>query len=116
MVVLQAPELVQALEAVAAKLGVAVRYEAIEAGARGRPGRARGGLVRLRGKPIILIDEKLGPRERIGVLAQALASFDLDGIYLPPLVRVTIRSHGSTHVLEPRPLARAKPGRRNGED
>ena len=60
---------------------------------------------------MILVDEKLAPRERVAVLAQALGSFDLDGIYLPPLVRATIRAHGKARILEPRPLARAKPGR-----
>jgi len=74
-------------------------------------GRSSGGLCRLRGQPIILVDESLGPRDRIAVLAQALGSFDLDDVYLPPLVRVTIRSYGSTRMLEPRPLARAKPNR-----
>jgi hypothetical protein len=31
-------------------------------------------------------------------------------------VRATIRAHGSTRLLEPRPLARAKPGPRNDGD
>jgi hypothetical protein len=64
---------------------------------------------------MILVDERLGPRDRATVLAQALSSFDLDGIYLPPLVRATIRAHGNARVLEPRPLARAKPGRNDEE-
>ena len=108
---MQPLELAQALETLAARLGVAVRYEAIDRSlTRGRPG---GGLVRLRGKPLILIDSRLGPRERVGVLAHALAHFDLDGIYLPPVVRATIRAHGRPRLLEPRPLARAKPGPRD---
>lgn len=86
-----------------------MRYDAMDRTvARGRAG---GGLCRLRGQPIIVVDQALGPRERIAVLAQALGTFDLDGIYLPPLVRATIRAHGSNRVLEPRPLARAKPDR-----
>jgi hypothetical protein len=60
---------------------------------------------------MILVDEALGARERVAVLAQALGTFDLDGIYLPPLVRASIRAHGTARILEPRPLARAKPGR-----
>ena len=98
-------ELVSLLEALAARLGVPVRYETMERGI------SRGGLCRLRGQAMILVDERLSPRERVAVLAQALGSFDLDGIYLPPLVRATIRAHGKTRILEPRPLARAKPGR-----
>lgn len=104
---MQAIQLVSALEAVAARLGIAVRYEVMDRALSPRqPG---GGLCRLRGQPIILIDAELTPRERIAILAQALATFDLDRIYLPPLVRATIRAHGSTNVLEPRPLARIKP-------
>jgi hypothetical protein len=110
---LQPRELAAALEALAARLGIPVRYEVIDHALS--QGRSSGGLCRLRGQPIILLDASLGPRERVAVLAQALASFDLDGIYLPPLVRATIRAHGSTRVLEPRPLARAKPGRQ-GDD
>jgi hypothetical protein len=102
-------ELVSSLEGLAARLGVPVRYETMERGL------SRGGLCRLRGQAMILVDERLGPRDRAAVLAQALSSFDLDGIYLPPLVRATIRAHGNAHVLEPRPLARAKPGRNDGE-
>lgn len=60
---------------------------------------------------MILIDAELTARERIAILAQALGTFDLDALYLPPLVRATIRAHGSTRFLEPRPLARAKPKR-----
>ena len=106
-------ELSAALEAVAARLGIPVRYETIDRTLS--PGRSSGGLCRLRGQAMILLDASLGPRERVGVLAHALASFDLDGVYLPPLVRATIRAHGSTRILEPRPLARAKPARRDDE-
>jgi len=63
----------------------------------------------LRGQPIILIDPQLTPRERIALLAEALCTFALENIYVPPLVRATIRAQGSARVLEPRPLARAKP-------
>jgi hypothetical protein len=103
---LQPPELAQALEALAARLGIPVRYETMD-----RRISSSGGLCRLRGQPIILVDESLGPRERASVLAEALGTFDLDGIYLPPAVRAAIRAHGAARVLEPRPLARAKPGR-----
>jgi hypothetical protein len=109
---LQPLELVQALEAVAARLGIPVRYEMMDRTVSS--GRTGGGLCRLRGQPIILVDEALGPRERVSVLAQALGTFELDGIYLPPVVRATIRAHGTARVLEPRPLARAKPGRDQG--
>jgi len=104
---MQAPELVSALEALAARLGVPVRYDAFDRGLA--KGRSCGGLCRVRGRPIILLDANLGPRDHVATLAQALATFDLDAIYLPPLVRATIHAHGKARVLAPRPLARVKP-------
>jgi hypothetical protein len=110
---LQPEELAAALEALAARLGIPVRYEPMDRAVS--QGRSSGGLCRLRGQQMILVDQSLGARERIAVLAQALGSFDLDGVYLPPLVRATIRTYGSARVLEPRPLARAKPGRHDDD-
>jgi hypothetical protein len=66
----------------------------------------------LRGQPLILVDDSLGAADRIVILAKALAQFDLDAFYLPPRVRATIRAQGLPRVLEPRPLARVKPGSR----
>jgi hypothetical protein len=107
---LQPSEIAAALEALAARLGIPVRHEAM---ARGVPrGRSRGGLCRLRGQPLILVDGSLGAPERVAILAEALSNFDLDGIYLPPEVRAIIRAHGTGRVLEPRPLARARPAAR----
>ena len=103
---LQPNELAQALEALAARLGIPIRYEAMDRTVS--QGRSSGGLCRLRGQPMILVDQALGMRDRVAVLAQALGNFDLDGIYLPPVVRATIRAHGRARVLEPRPLARTK--------
>lgn len=104
---MQASELVSALEALAARLGVPVRYDNFDRGLS--KGRNCGGLCRLRGQPIIVLDQSLDAREHVATLAQALATFDLDAIYLPPLVRATINAHGRARVLTPRPLARVKP-------
>jgi hypothetical protein len=101
-------ELVSALEALAARLGIPVRYDVFDRGLS--KGRTCGGLCRLRGQPIIVLDAGVGPREHIATLAQALATFDLDAIYLPPLVRATIHANGKARILAPRPLARVKPG------
>ena len=58
--------------------------------------RPRGGLCTLRGDRIILIDAKLPVRERIGTLAEALSGVDLEHLFLPPIVRETIRAHART--------------------
>ncbi len=50
-------ELVQAFEALAARLGIPVRYETMDRAVT--QGRSSGGLCRLRGQPIILVDEVL---------------------------------------------------------
>ena len=101
-------ELVSALEALAARLGIPVRYDVFDRGLS--KGRTSGGLCRLRGQPLIVLDASLGPRDHVATLAEALATFDLDAIYLPPLVRATIHAHGKARILAPRPLARVKPG------
>jgi len=101
-------QLVAALEGVAARLGIPIRYEAME---RTQPRRPSGGLCLLRGRPIILVDGSLGPQDRVVILAKALAQFDLEALYLPPAVRAAIRLEGK-QTLEPRPLARIKPGSR----
>jgi len=102
-------QLVSALEGAAARLGIAIRYETM---ARTHPRRPAGGLCLVRGQPVILVDDALGPQDRVAILAKALGQFDLDAIYLPPAVRAAIRAQGKPRVLEPRPLARVKPGSR----
>ena len=106
---MQPSELVSALEALAARLGVPVRYDVFDRSLS--KNRLCGGLCRLRGQPIIVLDASVGPPEHVATLARALATFDLDAIYLPPLVRATIHAHGKVRALAPRPLARVKPGR-----
>jgi hypothetical protein len=99
-------ELVAALEALAARLGVPVRYDTFDRGLA--KGRTCGGLCRLRGQPIIVLDAGLGARDHAATLARALATFELDGISLPTAVRATIRAHGRTLIVAPMPLARSK--------
>jgi hypothetical protein len=102
----QPAQLVQALEEVAARLGIEVRYETMD---RNHPlGGAGGGFCVLRGKSMILLDSRLTPTDRTAVLAKALARFDLDTIFLAPIVRKTISAHSTGAKLEPRPLARTK--------
>ncbi len=76
------------LERLAARLGVAVRVEAL--GQEQFAG--RGGLCWLRGKPLVLIDESLRVSERSALLARALACFDVEGVSMPPVVREMVAS------------------------
>jgi hypothetical protein len=73
----------EGLEDIATRLGVELRYENL-----GYPGiRTEGGLCRLSGKPVILIDRRESRRKKIRILADALNRMDLEGIFIPPAIR-----------------------------
>ena len=74
------------LEALAARLGVAVRAEPFDKRVLG----GRGGLCWVDGKPLVVMDAKLTVPERIAVLAGALGTFDLEVVAVAPLIRDTI--------------------------
>jgi hypothetical protein len=74
------------LRALASRLDVAVRVEPLES-ALSETG---GGLCRVRGQPLVLIDASLPLLDQIDVLAGALAQFDLDGVFVSPYVRTRI--------------------------
>ena len=100
-------EILAELEKLAARLGVAVRFEPFDA----RNAR-KGGFCRLRGTPLIVMDEGLSMLDKIGILSEALASFDLEAIYVPPLLRSRLeRKRGGVRLpVRPplRPVAKAR--------
>lgn len=102
------------LEALAARLGVAVRAEPFGKGVL----EGRGGLCWVDGKPLVVMDAKLAVPERIAVLAGALGKFDLEVLSIPPQIRERIEDARSARKKraprKKRPgLARARPrGRR----
>ncbi len=71
--------LLQELEAVASQLSVEIRHEDLDG--------SRGGLFRLRGQTCILLDRELSLRERVDLMARALARLPLDDVFLRPAVR-----------------------------
>ncbi len=73
------------LEAVADKKGIRVNYEALggELGA--------GGLCKVKGQYRVIIDKRATPGERVTVLAQSLAGFALDDVFVAPEVRELIQ-------------------------
>lgn len=114
------PERVLAeLEALAARLGIAVRSEPFGRGVL----EGRGGLCRVNGKALIVMDASLRLPDRIAVLAGALAQLDLAGVTVAPAVRERIEAAGRStrrrparaatpkHARHPG-LARARPTRR----
>jgi hypothetical protein len=71
------------LEALADGLGIEVRYEKILQD----DVTVSGGLYRLKGKNVIVIDARAKPRDRIRVLIQAMKPFDLTNVYVRPALR-----------------------------
>ncbi len=93
--------------ALAARARVEVRIERFELAIAGK-----GGLCRIDGALVVLVDAKLSLLEQAGVIGRALASIDLDalGIEVPAALRPYVRSgHGEVKPLvRPRPLASSR--------
>ena len=93
------------LRGLAHQLGIEVRIEAFELKMAGK-----GGLCRLRGRRIILVDEKLGVVEQVGVVGEALGRVVPEGAAVPldllPYLRTGHRK--VLPLLRPRPLARGR--------
>jgi hypothetical protein len=68
--------------------------------------RPRGGLCTLRGERLILVDAKLPLPERIATVAEGLSGVDMEGVFMPPIVRATIGAYA------PVPAPREEPPRR----
>ena len=98
-------EALRALSELAARAGVAVRVERFE-----HPLAGKGGLCRVEGVLVVLVDAKLGALEQAGVVGEALAELDLDDALLPDDLRAYVRTgHGEVKaLLRPRPLVRVK--------
>lgn len=83
-----APILLTSLERLAATLGVAIRYEQLEQ--EGERLRIRSGLVRLRDRPMLLVESRLSQRDKCFVIAEAFSSFDLKRVFVTPAARLLI--------------------------
>jgi hypothetical protein len=113
---LDLPHVYEQLEALLVRLGVPVRCEPFDARVFNDLN-AHGGLCRLKGSTIVLIDARAPLPDRVAVLAEVLAGFDLDGVYIAPQIRKLIEACG-LQTEEPMadviPIHRARP-RGNGE-
>jgi len=76
-------EIIEQLEDLARRLGVKVRYEELKKEGTFSPG----GLCRVKGEDILIVNSKVGAEEKMLVLAKALASFDLGRVYMRPALR-----------------------------
>jgi hypothetical protein len=84
-------QITEALELAATRVGVKVRYELLTGESAGA-----GGLCKIRGEWTVIIDRKATASDRVGMLVEALAGFDVDSIYLPPEIREALVKHRAT--------------------
>ena len=75
--------ILQNLEGIAEKLNLKVSYENL----RKLRVFSKGGLYRFKDDKTVLIEKSLILSEKIDTLADALAQFDLEEIFIPPAVR-----------------------------
>lgn len=76
-------KILEQLEEVARGLGMEVRYEAM----KGESSFSPGGLCRLQGNYLLIINSRASLGERIRAMAQAVNRFDLSQVYLLPGLR-----------------------------
>jgi hypothetical protein len=102
-------EILAELEKLAGRLGVAVRFEPFDPK---NLGQMRGGVCKLRGSPFVVIDARLPLLDKIGILSEALSTFDLEAIYVPSVLRSRLgarRTGGRGPVRPPlRPPVKAR--------
>jgi hypothetical protein len=90
------------LVGVAQKLGFEVRVEPFRA-----PTRSAGGLCRLRDRVLILLDAASNPVDQARAIAEALATLDLEDVYMAPEARALIER---LRAVRARPAPARKPG------
>jgi len=73
------------LEELAERFGIQIRYEAIKQDEDSTYG--VGGLCLLKGEYVLIINSKATMKDRIRTLAMAVKHFDLDQIYIRPVIR-----------------------------
>jgi glycine/D-amino acid oxidase-like deaminating enzyme len=82
-------QMLRELERLARRLGLTVRFEAFDRGGTKGASR-RGGLCTLRGAPIVLVDAHAPTIDKVGVLCEAIARFDIEVLYIPPILRARL--------------------------
>ena len=88
--------ILQTLEGIAEKLNLKVSYENL----RKLRVFSKGGLYRFKDDRTVLIEKSLILSEKIDTLADALAQFDLEEIYISPAVRKILAGKTNTQADE----------------
>jgi hypothetical protein len=71
------------LEGLAYQLGIPIRYEKIAE----EELKSTGGLCRVKGETVIIINSKASTKDKIQALVKALKNFDLSNVYIRPALR-----------------------------
>jgi hypothetical protein len=104
--------MMEQLEEVARALGIEVRYETMRKEAGYNPG----GLCWVRGTPLIIVNRKAPPSDKVGVLASAIKRFELNGIYLRPGLRDFLEKADPGAAVTPEEVLEAwEPGEEDDE-
>ncbi len=98
--------MLEQLEQIAGGLGIEVRYETMRKESSFNPG----GLCRVRGEPVVIVNRKAPVSEQVEVLASALNRFDLSGVYLRPGLREYLASVGPGRTLTDEETAEEESG------
>ena len=78
------------LEELAQRLDVEIRYESLE----GEAAFSGGGLCRIRGRRVIIVNRTAAPDIKVRTIAAALCRFDLGEIYVKPALRELMETAG----------------------
>lgn len=82
--------LLNQLKELAEKLSISVRDENIDI----EESSGAGGLCRVEGKYILILNSRAAVKEKIQVIIRALQQFDLTGIYIKPVIREMLEGYG----------------------
>ena len=81
--------LLNQLEELAEKLGILVRDENINI----EESSSTGGLCRIEGKYVLILNSKVTVKEKNQVMIKALQHFDLSDIYIKPVIRELLEGY-----------------------
>ena len=81
--------LLNQLEELAGKLGILIRDENIDV----EESSSAGGLCRIEGKYVLILNSKVTVKEKNKVMIKALQQFDLTDIYIKPVIRELLEGY-----------------------
>ena len=83
------------LESLAKRLSVDVKYRNLN----DEEFRIESGACNLKGKDMIIIDNRLPAKEKCGVLSRQLKKYNTDNIFIPPIIREMMGLKDTSSIL-----------------